>query len=174
MLPTSFGIRAAVGLLWVWPIGPRIKKRMEDKKVARASAEQTRNAGVSSSPAALVPTAGCRIRPTASIRSIASIGSILSNTPVYPVASIHTTSSIGRHIVRPAASTHSIVSVGGINSSIGCHHERTGSYLAEYNQEEGAFQFSIAESVKSLKLTIDSQVEEEPEVKDVTEYDEHS
>ena len=123
MLPTSFGIGTAVGLLWVWPIGPGIKKRMEDKKVARASAEQTKNAGVS--PAALVPTAGCRIRPTASIRSIASIGSILSNTPVYPVASIHTTSSIGGHIVRPAASTHSIVSVGGINSSIGCHHERT-------------------------------------------------
>ena len=56
-LPTSFGIGAAVGLLWVWPIGPRIKKRMEDKKVARASAEQTKNAGVSPAALVLVPTA---------------------------------------------------------------------------------------------------------------------
>ncbi|KAL7536572.1 hypothetical protein ACHAXR_007245 [Thalassiosira sp. AJA248-18] len=115
VVPTSFGIGAVIGLLWLWPVGPIAKKRMEARRAARVL-EQTAN--VAASPAA--------VHPAASIRSI--------------------------------------------GSSIGSHKERRGSHIAEYDPEEQAIKFAISESVKSLKLTIDSEAAEESENEDITEH----
>lgn len=134
MLPTSFGIGAVIGILWLWPVGPIVKKKMEAKRSARVT-EQARNATPSPTP----------INPAASVRSLGS--------------------SIGRQRVRPTAS---IRSIGSIGSSIGSHMERYGQQLAEYDPEERAIHFAIAESVKSVKLTIDSEAEEAES--DITEH----
>ncbi|KAL7549545.1 hypothetical protein ACHAWF_012817 [Thalassiosira exigua] len=120
VVPTCVGIGAVVGLLWLWPIGPAVKRKLEAKREARSVAK-------------------------------------VSKIPADPMAM---PSSAAFAAVHPAASVRSIVSIG---SSIGSHHERRGSQLAEYDPEEGAIRFAINESVKSLKLTIDSETEDAEE-----------
>jgi len=70
----------------------------------------------------------------------------------------------------PAAPPHpasSIRSIGSIGTSIGSHHQRRGSHVAEYDPEVGAIKFNVSESVKSLKLIIDSEVDQD---QDSTEH----
>ena len=88
------------------------------------------------------------------------------------IASVHPNPVPEYDPEHPAASIRSIASVQSIGSSIGSHKERRGSQLAEYDFEEGAIKFAINESVKSLKLTIDSDVADESdnEDEDVTEH----
>ena len=178
VVPTSFGVGAVVGILWLWPVGPKVKERMEIKREARrAEAEAVNAATLTSAGNATVSS------PAASVHSIgSSIGSLISGLPpstraaVHPAASTHSrTSSIGSvqqignlisgFPVHPAASTHSISSIGG-------RRERRGSRFAEYEAEEGSIKFAVADSVKSLKLTIDSEEEgvEEENSSDETEH----
>ena len=118
VVPTSFGVGAVVGLLWLWPVGPIVKRKMEAKRASRVAAEEA-NASLSSTPAA----------------------------PPHPASSIR--------------------SIGSIGTSIGSHHQRRGSHVAEYDPEVGAIKFNVSESVKSLKLIIDSEVDQD---QDSTEH----
>lgn len=178
VVPTSFGVGAVVGILWLWPVGPKVKERMEIKREAsRAEAEAANAATLTSTGNAAIDV---HVSSPAAIGS--SIGSLISGLPpstraaVHPAASTHSrTSSIGSvqqignlisgFPVHPAASTHSISSIGG-------RRERRGSRFAEYDAEEGAIKFAVADSVKSLKLTIDSEEEglEEENSSDETEH----
>ena len=118
VVPTSFAVGAVVGLLWLWPVGPFVKRKMEAKRAIRVAPGEA-NASLASSPAAAP---------------------------------------------RPASSIHSI---GSIGTSIGSHHQRRGSHVAEYDPEVGAIKFNVSESVKSMKLIIDSEVDQD---QDSTEH----
>lgn len=39
VVPVSFAVGAVVGLLWLWPFGPYVKKKMEAKRAAAAEVE---------------------------------------------------------------------------------------------------------------------------------------
>ena len=67
----------------------------------------------------------------------------------------------------PPHPASSIRSIGSIGTSIGSHHQRRGSHVAEYDPEVGAIKFNVSESVKSLKLIIDSEVDQD---QDSTEH----
>ena len=51
----------------------------------------------------------------------------------------------------------SIRSVGSIDSSIGSHKERQGSVLGDYDPEEGTVKLDVSESIKSVKVTMESE-----------------
>ena len=133
-----------VGLLWLYPVGPVVKKKMTAKREARA---------IEAAAAIPAPSPAAFVHPTASVRSIGSIGSSISPSSAA--------------FVHPSTSIHSIASIG---SSIGSHHRRKGSQLAEYDPEAHAIKFAVAESVKSLKLTMESEVEGESEHEEATEH----
>ena len=140
VVPTSFGVGAVVGLLWLWPVGPIVKKKMEANRAARQGTEQTTNAAGSAAA----------VHPTVSMHSIgSSLGSSMSSHK----------ERRGSHLL--CEYIHPAASVRSIGSSIGSHKERRGSHLAEYDPEEGAIKFAVSESVKSLKLTIDSEAASE-------------
>lgn len=39
VVPTSWGIGLVCGLLWIWPFGPKAKKTLEERRLARAETE---------------------------------------------------------------------------------------------------------------------------------------
>lgn len=67
VVPTSFGVGLIIGLIWLWPFGPWVKRRMEAKRAA--TQHETSDQIQSSSPAA--------VHPLSSLHSIgsSSIGS---------------------------------------------------------------------------------------------------
>lgn len=67
VVPTSFGVGLIIGLIWLWPFGPWVKRRMEAKRAA--TQHETSDQMQSSSPAA--------VHPLSSLHSIgsSSIGS---------------------------------------------------------------------------------------------------
>ncbi|KAL7528218.1 hypothetical protein ACHAXR_006881 [Thalassiosira sp. AJA248-18] len=145
VVPTSFGIGAVVGLVWLWPVGPRIKHKVEAKR-ALPAVEQTAN-------------------PAASVRSFASVLSIGSSIGGHKERK-------GEFLVpeydpeHSASSVRSLASVHSIGSSIGGYKERRGSIIPEYDPEEGLVKFSVNESLKSLKFALDSEVAEESETEE--------
>eukprot|EP01082_Thalassiosira_pseudonana_P008335 g7631.t1 g7631 contig24:1119825-1122050(-) len=47
VIPTSFGVGALIGLLWIWPVGPFVKRRMQfvrDEREAAAATNEVVNA----------------------------------------------------------------------------------------------------------------------------------
>jgi len=136
---------------------------MEAKRAARAAA-QTANAASSSAANTLT-----------SMHSIgSSIGSHKERSGSYlsHLAEYDPEEGALQFAINAAASSsaiHPLASMNSIGSSIGSHKESRGSHLAEYYPEEGAIKFAISESVKSLKLTIDSEAAES-ENEDLTEH----
>ena len=105
VVPTSFGVGLLIGMLWIWPVGPWVKRRMEAK---RAAAQQETDQAMSSSPG--------------------------QSAAIHPLSSLHS-----------------------MGSSIGSHREVQGEQMAEYDPEEGSITFAMEPSIKSVKLTIDSE-----------------
>ncbi|KAL7548302.1 hypothetical protein ACHAWF_011585 [Thalassiosira exigua] len=143
VVPTSFGVGALIGLSWIWPVGPLMKKRMEAKRNA-----------IQSTPA-----------QTLTRDAVAGISAVHARLVQQPQSIPSTQLS---PLLKTSASFCSIASIG---SSIGSHKERKGSAIAEYDEEEGAIKFAVAESVKSLKLTIDPwEVTDTSDKEDITEH----
>lgn len=65
VIPTSFGVGLFVGILWIWPFGPYIKRKMEAKRAAAQQQQETDIAQPSSSQSAA-------IHPLSSLHSIGS------------------------------------------------------------------------------------------------------
>ena len=74
VVPVSFAVGAIVGLLWLWPFGPYVKKKMEAKKRSDAAAAESTEAEVTTSP----PSAAA-VHPVESFASIGSIGSSIGS-----------------------------------------------------------------------------------------------
>lgn len=72
VVPVSFAVGAVVGLLWLWPFGPYVKRKMEAKRAA--AAESTEEVEV----ATATPSAAA-VHPVESFASIGSIGSSIGS-----------------------------------------------------------------------------------------------
>jgi sodium-dependent phosphate transporter len=113
VVPTSFGAGLLIGLLWLWPIGPIVKRKMETTHTA--SQREVDQAPLSSAVQAPSP----------------------KGAAIHPLSSIH--------------------SLGSSIRSIGSHRETQGEQMAEYDPEEGSIKLELDKTVKSVKLTIDSE-----------------
>jgi len=72
IVPVSFAVGAVVGLLWLWPFGPYVKRKMEAKRAAAAESTEAEVEVTTTAPSVAV-------HPVESFASIGSIGSSIGS-----------------------------------------------------------------------------------------------
>lgn len=75
VVPTSIGAGLLIGFLWLWPVGPYVKKILEVRRAARATSGEGTGGNLVGGATAVHPTASVRSEMGCSFKSTGSIGS---------------------------------------------------------------------------------------------------